>query len=117
MPGWCIILIMKLIMAVIQDSDADRALAALTKAGYRVTRVASTGGFFRTGNTTLLCGTEDNQVDAALDILRATCQKRTSLRPISIDPTEPLMSPASYTEVETGGATIFVFNVERYEQL
>jgi uncharacterized protein YaaQ len=50
---------MKLIVATIQDQDADAATSNLTNRGYRVTRIGSTGGFLRQGNTTLLVGVED----------------------------------------------------------
>lgn len=108
---------MKLILAVVQDTDADVTMAALTEAGHRVTRVASTGGFFRQGNTTLLCGVEDDQVEGVLSILKTTCQRRTRLLPINLDPADPLLTSAAYTEVPVGGATVFVLNVERFEHI
>mgnify|MGYP000077961854 CR=1 FL=1 len=108
---------MKLVLAIVQDIDADAAIKALTEKGQRVTRMASTGGFFRQGNTTLFCATEDDQVDAVLDVLRQVCQQRTRLHPIHLDPTEPIAMGVAYTEIPIGGATIFVFNIERYEQI
>jgi uncharacterized protein YaaQ len=64
---------MKLVIAIVRDSDDQRALDHLTAQGYRVTRVASTGGFLRRGNVTLLIGVDADQVDAVFDVLREAC--------------------------------------------
>lgn len=108
---------MKLILAVVQDIDADNAIRELVKAGHRVTRVASTGGVFRQGNTTFLTGVEDNRVEEVLAILRQTCRERTRLLPSAPDPAEPVTQWATAVEVPVGGATVFVLNVERFEQI
>ena len=54
---------MKLILAIMSNDDAPTASSALTKEGYSVTRLATTGGFLRAGNTTLLVGVEDEKVE------------------------------------------------------
>lgn len=109
---------MKLIIAVVQDTDANRLLNALMKDGYRATKLASTGGFLREGNTTFLIGTEDDKVDDVLQIIERTCRSRTQL----VTPATPLGgAPGAYAsfpvEVVVGGATVFVVNVERFEKL
>jgi uncharacterized protein YaaQ len=86
---------MKMIIAVLKDEDADHATQALTAAGFRVTRVASTGGFFRRGSSTLLIGVEDDKVDSALQLMRE--------------------NTAPATDEKHGVA--FVVNVARFEQL
>ncbi len=88
---------MKLIIAVIADDAADQAIPRLLEAGLRVTRVASTGGFLRRGNTTLLLGLDDKDVDRALDLVRQVYRADATL--------------------ETGRGTAFVLDVERFEQL
>ena len=107
---------MKLIFAIVSNDDANRVQSALTKAHFQVTRLATTGGFLLAGNTTFLCGTDDEKVDEAIEIVGKHSKKRTQLVP----------SPASYgvgmysafpVEVQVGGATIFVTNVERFEKL
>jgi uncharacterized protein YaaQ len=86
---------MKMILAILKDDDVDAVLNALTKDGFRVTRVASTGGFFRKGNTTLMIGVEDGQVNSAIQTLRLNT-----------------------TAVENGKrGTVFVVPVDRYEQI
>lgn len=61
-------------IAVLADDDAEAVLKALLDAEYRVTRLASTGGFFRRGNTTLMIGTDDERVERALEVIRQTTQ-------------------------------------------
>jgi len=61
---------MKLIIAIVPDNESDTVSQALTSAAYRVTQVASTGGFLRRGNATLLIGIEDEQLEDALQIIR-----------------------------------------------
>ena len=63
---------MKLIIAIIRDNDNDQVSKALTSKDFRVTCIASTGGFLRRGVSTLLIGVEDDQVNNALQIIRET---------------------------------------------
>jgi uncharacterized protein YaaQ len=61
-----------MMIVVLADEVAEAVLKALLEAEYRVTRMASTGGFFRRGNTTLMIGTQDERLDRALEIIRQT---------------------------------------------
>jgi uncharacterized protein YaaQ len=106
---------MKLVIAVVQDEDSEAAVQALTERGYRVTRLATTGGFLRRGNTTLMIGVEDAQVDEVVGVLRQKCRRRTVFTPLVSE--TPMMLPSSVVEVEVGGATVFVINMERFEQV
>ncbi len=63
---------MKLIIAILKDADSDAVIQALTSAQFRVTRIASTGGLLRRGVATLLVGVEDEKVDAAIVVIRAS---------------------------------------------
>jgi uncharacterized protein YaaQ len=65
---------MKLVITIIRDTDAGAVVEELVSNGHRVTRVASTGGFLRRGNVTLLIGVEEQQVQAIIDILGDTCR-------------------------------------------
>ena len=87
---------MKLLFAVLKDDDVDTVIQSLTKDDFRVTRVASTGGFFHKGSTTLLIGVDDDKVEAAIQVLRA----KTTAEPN-----------------EQKRATVFVVPVSRFEQL
>ena len=61
---------MKMIIIIIKDNDADMLTQALTAGSFRVTRIASTGGFMRSGVVTILLGVDDNQVDPAMEVVR-----------------------------------------------
>jgi len=63
---------MKLLVFVTENSAADPTVDALVEQGFRVTRLASTGGFLRKGNTTLLAGVEEVAIERALAIARRT---------------------------------------------
>ncbi len=88
---------MKMIIAIVRDIDDARVIDQLITRNYRVTRMASTGGFLRRGNVTLLIGVEDTaQVQAVIDLLRETCS-----------PPDP----------HQHRATLFVVNAEHFEQI
>jgi uncharacterized protein YaaQ len=62
---------MKMIIAIVNDDDSERVSKAVTGSGFKVTTVASTGGFLRKGKTTMLSGVEDDQLEKALKVLRS----------------------------------------------
>ena len=107
---------MKLLVAVVQDKDSIRLIEALVDNGYRSTKLASTGGFLKAGNTTLLIGVDDAEVPKVIEIVREICQAREQM----VTPMAPVGSNAveSYVpypiEVLVGGATIFVVDVEKF---
>jgi uncharacterized protein YaaQ len=106
---------MKLVIAVVQDEDSEAAVQALTEREHRVTRLATTGGFLRRGNTTLMIGVDGAQVDDVVAVLRQKCRRRTVFTPLVSE--TPMMLPSSVVEVEVGGATVFVLDMERFEQV
>jgi uncharacterized protein YaaQ len=106
----------KLIISVVQDKDSNRLSSALVKAGIRATKLASTGGFLRAGNTTFLVGIENERVEEVLSIIQKNCKVRDQL----VTPVSPMGGTAdSYVpfpvEVPVGGAAVFVVPVERFE--
>ncbi|MFS8513890.1 MAG: cyclic-di-AMP receptor [Planifilum fulgidum] len=105
---------MKLIIAVVQDRDSNRLSQALVRENIPVTKLASTGGFLRAGNTTFLIGVDDDRVEKVLEIIRENSQVRKSfITPHTVGGTE---GDGSYpVEVQVGGATVFVLPVERFE--
>ena len=107
---------MKFLIAIVQDYDCDRLLRTVTGCGYRATRISSTGGFLRTGNTTVLMGIEDDQVQRCTGLIRQSCQARTEVK---LDATNEYAEwfAAGVHEVTVGGAVVFVLNVERFEQI
>jgi uncharacterized protein YaaQ len=111
---------MRLVLAVVQSADGARVLRALTDHGYRVTRLASTGGFLREGNVTLLVGVADSEVDDVLSVIRDHAHSRTKIMAAS-DLTLATLgvtaSHADWVEVTVGGAAVFVLDVARFERL
>jgi uncharacterized protein YaaQ len=86
---------MKMIVAILKDADTDAVTQGLTSEGFRVTRIATTGGFFKKGTATLFVGVDDDKVEAAIEVMRAR------------------------TTAVSGEkrCTVFVVPVERFEQL
>lgn len=107
---------MKLVIAVVQDKDSNRLSNALIKEGFRATKLASTGGFLRAGNTTFLVGTENERVSDVFQVIKANCKIREQM----VTPVSPMGGTTdSYipfpVEVQVGGAAVFVLPVERFE--
>lgn len=88
---------MKMIMAIMEDHFSDKASSALLQANFRVTRLASTGGFMREGSTTLMIGVDNEQLEAALELIREQI-------PLSEDPDKVQV-------------TIYVLNVKDYRRV
>ncbi|WP_139492614.1 cyclic-di-AMP receptor [Brevibacillus dissolubilis] len=106
---------MKMVIAVVQDKDSARLSQKLVQNGYRATKLASTGGFLRAGNTTFLIGTDDERVPDVIQIIEQNCQSRNQM----VTPVSPLGSGVdsflSYPlEVQVGGAAVFVMDVEQF---
>ncbi|MCG0275081.1 MAG: cyclic-di-AMP receptor [Thermosediminibacteraceae bacterium] len=107
---------MKLIMAVVQDIDSPRLVEELTRNNIGVTKLSSTGGFLKRGNTTLLMGVEEERLDDVLKIIEKVCRPRKHV--ITPFPAAPGETMVPYPiEVTVGGATVFVMNVERFEKI
>ena len=107
---------MKLILAIISTDDSKACISALNKASFHVTRLATTGGFLSSGNTTLLIGCENSDVDRVIEIIGGESQRRKEAVPSTIS--TDMSNLVSYPiEVEVGGATIFVMNVEDFKKL
>lgn len=109
---------MKLIIAIVQDEDAPRLIGQLMNEGLGVTKLATTGGFLRAGNTTLLLGVEDERLDAAMGMIEKVCKSR---KQVAASPASMVGVPGAYTpypvEVVVGGATIFVLTVDQFQKL
>ncbi len=86
---------MKMIIIIIKDNDADTLTQALTAGSFRVTRIASTGGFMRSGVVTMLLGVDDGQVDAAIEVVRNALPSKGDVK----------------------RATLFVVPVQHFEQV
>ena len=109
---------MKLIIAIVNNDDAGNLNTALIKEGYQATKLATTGGSLRAGNTTLMIGVEDDKVDAVKEIISDNCKKRKEIVPTAIStPFAAVGFDAIPMEVTVGGATVFTINVESFDKL
>ena len=94
----------KLIIAVVQNEDADGVVDALLDQEFRATRLASTGGFLRRGNTTLMIGADEDQVDRVMDLIRQ--HARSGAVPAD-----------GASGASSAAATVFVLDLEEYQRL
>jgi uncharacterized protein YaaQ len=108
---------MKLILAIVNNDDAHSVSTSLSREGFSVTKISSTGGFLLSGNSTFLMGVEDASIDRAMEIIAQNCKKREQVVPNSIAKGDPASLAREMTKVTVGGATVFVLNVEQFKQL
>ena len=108
---------MKLIVAIINNDDANAVMNGVTKAGYSATRLSTTGGFLRAGNVTLLLGVENNKVDEVVNIIGEHSKQRKQITPVNTTYIGETMLSSMPVEVTVGGATIFVLDVEQFYKI
>ena len=104
---------MKLVMAIVNADDAHAVINNLTQEGYSVTRLATTGGFLKSGNTTIIVGVEEEKVQPVLDIIKTHSHSRKQLVSTASELGMGFF-PSVPTEITVGGATIFVMDVEQF---
>jgi len=103
-----------LMAAVIQEADLESALASLSKLGFSVARLSSTGGFLSRRNITLLVGIQKGREEVAVKALKNSCKRRVEFVATPLHSAGfPMPAP---TQVTVGGATIFLFEVESYDE-
>ncbi|HBL83929.1 MAG: transcriptional regulator [Clostridiales bacterium GWF2_38_85] len=107
---------MKLIFAIVNNDDSSIVTSKLTKNKFNVTKIASTGGFLSAGNTTFLCGVEDDRVNEVIEIIAKYSRKRVESVPTGFS-NELIPMTVGVQQIVVGGATIFVINVERHERV
>ena len=108
----------KLVFAIIHHDDVSYVENKLSMEKFRITKIASTGGFLRSGNTTFLIGVEDDRYERVLEIIRENTKPHKALiNSVTKMDTESGVSAMNPVQVKVGGATIFVVSVEHYEHL
>ncbi len=108
---------MKLVVAIVHKDDAGQLQDVLRTHNYQSTLISTTGGFLREGNATFLIGVDEPKLGDVLGLVKQSCRTRTQL----VNPMPPVMEPgelylAQPVEVQVGGATVFVFDVEHFEK-
>ena len=107
---------MKLVIAIVNHDDAGAVTQNLAKNGFSSTKLSSAGGFLLAGNSTLLVGVEENQVDEVIRVIGEHSHSRKQMIP-AINEVGMTYLPTMPVEVTVGGATIFVVDVERFVRL
>jgi uncharacterized protein YaaQ len=87
----------KMIMAVLDDMETKPVIRAIHEAGHPLTLIDTTGGLLRAGNSTLIAGVDETEVDNVIEIIDREC--RASVNPFR------------------KRATVMVIPVEHFEQI
>lgn len=105
---------MKLVIAIVQDADVEFLMEELVANSFRVTKLSSSGGFLKSGNTTFMVGVADEDLDDCLDIIESNCSSRSTTTSM-MNVTNPAEAHTRVPiEIQIGGATVFVLNVEEF---
>ena len=110
---------MKLIIAIVNDEDSLDLIDALTEEHYRVTKLATTGGFLKSGNTTLMIGIEEEKVQLVINIIKDICKQRKEMlfTPTTLGGSENAYMQRYPVQVNVGGATVFVLDVDQFVRI
>lgn len=110
---------MKLVLAIVNDEDGSKVMDELSKNGFMATKMCSSGGFLKVGNTTLLVGVDETRVEQVLKIIEVKSKGRKQTIASSISPATSAsggMYMSYPVEVSVGGATVFVVDVEKFQK-
>ena len=109
---------MKLVMAIINDEDAFHVMDALVEKGFQYTKLASTGGFLRSGMTTIISGVQEDRIEEFIGILEKKCKSRKQVTSVNSTHVSTTESYVPYpVEISVGGATIIVLNIEEFRKV
>src|SRR5690625_4776053 len=106
---------MKLVVAIMQDNDASRLTNALGEADFRTTKLSTTGGFLKKGNTTLMIGCKEEETNDVLKIIKKYCSGKENMA----EPDYPMRASTdlfTMRPIEIGGATVFVLPVDQFHR-
>ena len=106
---------MKMLIIIVEDNDAFAVIDELNEKGFYVTKLASTGGFLRSGKTTLICGVNKDRIPDLVEIVKKKCKVRKQLASSDLMNLGTTDTHISFPiEISVGGATIFSLNVEEF---
>ena len=105
---------MKLIVTIVDDQDADKVMSALSRQHIGVTRVSSTGGLIDPGNSTLLIGTDEGNIPTVTKLISEVAAVRPAVVPYAHSSS---MAFTNLVEIEVGGFTTFVLDIDHFEQV
>jgi uncharacterized protein YaaQ len=104
---------MKIVFAIINNSDMSAVTGALTKAGYSSTVTNSNGGFFNRENSILFVGVDDNRVQSVLAIIK----QHTHTTEVNVPENVKMGDFMLPSKVRVGGAVVFVMDVDQFVKL
>lgn len=107
---------MKLLIIIVQDDDVNSVVNRLNQEKIGVTRLSSSGGFLRRGNTTILIGAREDQVDLIKDIIREKCRSRVEMMPSIPVIAQGIITASEPIEVRVGGAIYFQIDIEEFQK-
>ncbi|HHX03478.1 MAG TPA: hypothetical protein GX733_04240 [Tissierellia bacterium] len=107
---------MKLLIIIVQDDDVAGVMSSLTREKIGATKLASSGGFLKRGNTTIIVGVEEEQVDIVKDIIREKCRSRVEMMPSIPVIAQGIITASEPLEVRVGGAIYFQLDVEEFQK-
>ena len=105
---------LKLVFAVVQNDDVKALTRALIDHEISVTRISSTGGFLRGGNTTLMIGVEEERLETVLSDIKEKSSRRQTVTVPATSLPNPVGSAAIPVQIMIGGATVFIVTVEQF---
>lgn len=108
---------MKLLICIVQDNDVNPLMSDLVENKFRVTKLSSTGGFLKSGNTTLFLGVEEEQIEQALSIIKDNCKRRKTVTPMINSQFDSSFYQGIPIEIEVGGATVFQLDIDKMFRL
>lgn len=107
---------MKLLIIIVQDDDSNRVMHKLTEAKIGTTKLSSSGGFLKRGNTTIIAGVNKEQVVVVKDIIRENCKSRVEIMPSIPVIAQGIITSSEPLEVRVGGAIYFQIDVEDFQK-
>lgn len=106
---------MKLVIAIVHSDDAQAVITEISQAGFSATKLSTTGGFMRAGNTTLLIGVEEALVDEVISLIGKKAHSHKQV--VSTTAIGEGSVKSVPLEVKVGGATVFVVDVDKFVKL
>lgn len=107
---------MKLLIIIVQDDDVQAVQSRLLEEKIGVTKLSSTGGFLKRGNTTMIVGVDDDKVELVKRIIKEKCETRIEMMPSIPVIAQGIITASEPLEVKVGGAIYFQLDVEDFKK-
>jgi uncharacterized protein YaaQ len=106
----------QLVIATVAGTQAGTLTEKLTNDGFYFTEVDSSGGLLYESTVSLFIGLDQARLPSLLKHIRQCCPTRRQFIPAHAEAPMLEIQP-TMIEAQVGGATIYVLDVERFEQL